>query len=259
MTTKIDMKGPVITDDNVFFYNYFKMPYISPSKVNNELPDDGSDVELVINSNGGDVYSASDIWTSLKNYQGNITAKVYGMAASAASVIAMGADKLIMSPTARLMIHNASTYGMGDHRDFEDTADILAGTDKSIAQAYMSKTGKSEQEVLDIMAKTSFYTADEALEAGLIDEVMDFGNDAKEEDAPLFAASNATMIPNTIINRFRDEILNEELKKEPKKTEPVITDEMLDNIADKVAAKLEKTNKKSKTSERIVNTDPFVF
>lgn len=163
MTVKIDVKGPIISDGNSAFYEYFNLPYTSPSVINDELSGQTADVELIINSNGGDVYAASDIWTSLKSYSGKITAKIYGMAASAASVIAMGADTLEMSPTARMMIHNSSTYGEGNHNDFDKISDVLKGTDKSIAQAYMGKTGKSEKEVLNIMAKTSFYTADELL------------------------------------------------------------------------------------------------
>ncbi|MCQ0053603.1 Clp protease ClpP, partial [Pediococcus acidilactici] len=142
MTVKIDIKGPIISDENSAFYDYFNLPYTSPSVINNELSGKTDEVELIINSNGGDVYAASDIWTSLKSYSGKVTAKIYGMAASAASVIAMGADTLEMSPTARMMIHNSSTYGEGNHNDFDKISDVLKGTDKSIAQAYMGKTGK---------------------------------------------------------------------------------------------------------------------
>ncbi len=253
MKTKIEVKGPVINDDQSFFYDYFGQPYISPAKLNEALPKDDSDVELIINSNGGDVYAASDIWTSLKEYHGIVTAKVYGMAASAASVIAMAADKLIMSPTARLMIHNSSTYGEGDHEEFSDVSKLLKGTDKSIAQAYMDKTGKSEKEVLNIMENTSYYTAEEALEAGLIDEVMDF---SVEDPVQLFAASNTGMIPPQVIDKFREEIIDEKKNCQTEKSFK-ITDDLVNEIAERVQNKLRNLNAKPK-DEQVIN-DPFVF
>lgn len=246
MTVKIDVKGPIISDGNSAFYDYFNLPYTSPSVINDELSGKTDDIELIINSNGGDVYAASDIWTSLKSYSGKVTAKIYGMAASAASVIAMGADTLEMSPTARMMIHNSSTYGEGNHNDFDKISDVLKGTDKSIAQAYMEKTGKSEKEVLDIMAKTSFYTADEALEAGLIDSVINFKNDNTEE-APLFENSNSGMIPQTVIDKFTTAALD-----------APISDDLVKNIADAVAKRLKNVDTHKPKNEQ-VDIDPFVF
>lgn len=246
MTVKIDIKGPIISDENSAFYDYFNLPYTSPSVINNELSGKTDEVELIINSNGGDVYAASDIWTSLKSYSGKVTAKIYGMAASAASVIAMGADTLEMSPTARMMIHNSSTYGEGNHNDFDKISDVLKGTDKSIAQAYMGKTGKSEKEVLDIMAKTSFYTADEALEAGLIDSVINFKNDNTEE-APLFENSNSGMIPQTVIDKFATVTLD-----------APISSDLVKDVADEVVKKLKNADTHKSKNEQ-VNIDPFVF
>ncbi|WP_057801912.1 head maturation protease, ClpP-related [Pediococcus stilesii] len=246
MTVKIDVKGPIISDENSAFYDYFNLPYTSPSVINDELSGKTDDIELVINSNGGDVYAASDIWTSLKSYSGKVTAKIYGMAASAASVIAMGADTLEMSPTARMMIHNSSTYGEGNHNDFDKISDVLKGTDKSIAQAYMDKTGKSEEEILDIMAQTTFYTADEALEAGLIDSVINFKNDNAEE-APLFENSNSGMIPQTVIDKFTTVALG-----------APISDDLVKNIADAVAKRLKNVDTHKPKNEQ-VNIDPFVF
>ncbi|KRN94579.1 protease subunit of ATP-dependent Clp protease [Pediococcus stilesii] len=243
---KIDVKGPIISDENSAFYDYFNLPYTSPSVINDELSGKTDDIELVINSNGGDVYAASDIWTSLKSYSGKVTAKIYGMAASAASVIAMGADTLEMSPTARMMIHNSSTYGEGNHNDFDKISDVLKGTDKSIAQAYMDKTGKSEEEILDIMAQTTFYTADEALEAGLIDSVINFKNDNAEE-APLFENSNSGMIPQTVIDKFTTVALG-----------APISDDLVKNIADAVAKRLKNVDTHKPKNEQ-VNIDPFVF
>lgn len=250
MTVKIDVKGPIISDGNSAFYEYFNLPYTSPSVINDELSGQTADVELIINSNGGDVYAASDIWTSLKSYSGKITAKIYGMAASAASVIAMGADTLEMSPTARMMIHNSSTYGEGDHNDLEKISEVLKGTDKSIAQAYMSKTGKSEEEILNIMAQTIFYTADEALEAGLIDSMINFDGEATDE-APLFANSDAEMIPQNVIDKFTTAILDSD-KKVP------VSDDLVKNIADAVAKRLKNVDTHKPKNEQ-VNIDPFVF
>lgn len=206
MTVTIDIKGPIISNDEAWIYEWFEMDATSPNMVAKALADaNGEDVIVSINSPGGYVWDGSEIYTALKNYPGNVEAQIVGLAASAASVIALGADKVRISPTAQMMIHNASSVGYGDHRDMNKTAEWLRVIDKSIVNAYVIKSGKSEEELLDMMAEETWMGPQEALDHGLVDEIMFMDNAIK------FTASAAgpSMIPKQVINGIRNKIINE--------------------------------------------------
>lgn len=170
--TKIHVKGTIISDQMQRIYDWIGIDATSPSKVIGALPSDNSKIEVIINSGGGDVFAGSEIYTALKEYQGESVSKIVGIAASAASVIAMGTDKILISPTAQMMIHNVSTYGDGDYRDFEHTAEVLRSANQSIANAYKTKTGKSDEELKSLMDNETWFNADSAIEQGFADEVM---------------------------------------------------------------------------------------
>ena len=123
MTKTIDIKGTVVDDDSAAFYDFFGMSNISPSAVSQILNDEDdpdnpdSDVQVNIASNGGDVFAASEIFTMLKSASANVTVNIQGLAASAASVIAMAGDTVKISPTAKIMIHQAASNGGGNKDD----------------------------------------------------------------------------------------------------------------------------------------------
>lgn len=170
--TKINIKGTIISDRMQRIYDWIGIEATSPSKVSNALPIDNKPIEVVINSGGGDVFAGSEIYTTLKEYQGEVTVKIVGLAASAASVIAMAGDKIFISPTAQMMIHNVSTYTEGDYRDFEHTAEVLKSANQSIANAYRAKTGKTDEELKALMDNETWFNAQSAVEQGFADEVM---------------------------------------------------------------------------------------
>lgn len=174
--TKIHVKGTIISDRQQRIYDWLGIEATSPSKVNASLPVNKVPVEVVINSGGGDVFAGSEIFTALKEYEGEVTVKIVGLAASAASVIAMAGDKILISPTAQMMIHNVSTYGSGDYRDFEHTAEVLKSANQSIANAYKTKTGKNDEELKALMDFETWFNAEKAVEQGFADEVMTFNN-----------------------------------------------------------------------------------
>lgn len=170
---EIEIKGDIINDDDSWFYDWFGDSYTSPKAINNKLKEaNGQDITVKINSPGGDVFSASDIYTSLRDYTGNVTVKVTGIAASAASVIAMAGNKVLISPTAQLMVHNVNTYVAGDYRDMDHMSETLKNANNSIANAYISKTGKSREEILSIMDNETYMNAEKAKELGFADEIM---------------------------------------------------------------------------------------
>lgn len=200
MPTKIKVNGPIIASDEQWIYDLFEIEATSPDSVNKSLEAaNGDDVVVSINSDGGYVNSGSEIYTALKSYNGHVTTQIVGLGASAASVVAMGGNKVEMSPTAQLMIHNASVVAMGDKNDMGKAAEFLNTIDRSIVQAYAMKTGKSEADLLSMMNKETWMTANDALEHGFIDAVM------FAEQAPKIVASSgqATMLPQQVINSLK--------------------------------------------------------
>lgn len=113
---RVDIKGPVINDGDQWIYDYFGIPAVSPGKVLNlidqAIKNGHKELQVVINSGGGSVFSASEIYTTLKSFGGTVNVEIVGVAASAASVIAMAGTNVSMSPTAQMMIHNQQIVHM---------------------------------------------------------------------------------------------------------------------------------------------------
>ena len=169
----IEIKGDIINDDDSWFYDWFGDSYTSPKQINSKLKEaNGQDIIVNINSPGGDVFSASEIYTNLKEYKGKVTTKISGIAASAASVIAMAGKEVKISPTAQIMIHNVSTYIAGDYRDMDHMSEVLKNANDSIANAYIAKTGKSREDILNLMDNETYLNAQKAKDLGFVDEIL---------------------------------------------------------------------------------------
>lgn len=192
---KIEIKGPIISDGDQRIYDYFKIPATSPKKVVAALEGEG-DVDVIINSGGGSVFAGSEIYTALKSHAGKVTVKVVGIAASAASVIAMAGERVEMSPTAQMMIHRASTCGDGNKNDFEHLSDMLSGIDESIASAYQLRTKIPTNELLKMMSAETWLTATRAKELGFADEIM-----FADEFTPV--NNVAGMLPQEVVDKVR--------------------------------------------------------
>lgn len=240
---RINIKGPIIGNDDQWIYDWLELEATSPKTVNEALPETNEDVEVLINSGGGDVYAGSEIYTTLRDYPGKVTVKVVGIAASAASVIAMAGDNVQMSPTAQMMIHNVSTVTAGDHVDHEKMSEILSGHDKSIANAYTLRTNKSIEEVLDLMADETWMSAEDAVENGFADEVM-FKN-----EGPQLVASVTPTLSQGVIDKLRATKQQEETK-----TINVDVDEIAGSIEEIIESKFnelteEVSEKQNKTDD----------
>lgn len=129
-------------------------------------------IMLHINSPGGDVFDARAIHTAIKQHPAEVTAQIDGIAASAATYIALAADTVTMAEGAFFMIHNAWTLAFGDKNDMIDMADLLEKIDQTINKDYQNKTGIGADEITEFMDAESWFTADEALEHGFIDEIF---------------------------------------------------------------------------------------
>lgn len=190
------MNGEVIPSDYADVYDYLGYENINPKAIKQALNEaNGSDVTLEINSPGGYVDAGSEIYTALKEYQGQVTAKITGQACSAASWIALAADRVEMSPTAQMMIHRASTMSIGNSDDLASDLNALNSLDKSFVDLYSQRTGLDTQEVYRLMCNTTWMNAKEAVDKGFADEIM-FQNDKKP--ALVNADGSLSVKPDTI-------------------------------------------------------------
>lgn len=194
MPKRINLKGPLIANNSQEVYDYYGMEATSAKSIIEKLPEDNSDIILEVNSNGGLVTVGSEIFTALRNYKGKVTAEITGMAASAASVAVMGADKVVMSPTAQMMVHKALfNWVSGNSDDLDKASNALKSSDKAIVNAYVAKTGKSEDEIMDLMRNETFMSAQDAVEKGFADEVMSF---------EAVASIDNQMLPQAVIDDY---------------------------------------------------------
>lgn len=196
---RIDIRGVIVPDSHVWIYEWFGMDATSPKSVRQVLLEaNGTDVEVVINSNGGDVMAGTEIYTILREYSGRVMIKIQSFAASAAAVIAMAGESE-MSPVAQLMIHNVSSSAEGDNRDMEHMAEVLTNANKALASAFVEKTGKSEAEILELMAKETWFTAQQAVQEGFVDRVMFAESQVVTKNVQLAASHSNGLLPSSVI------------------------------------------------------------
>lgn len=142
------------------------------------------DITVWINSPGGDCIAAAQIYNMLMEYSGNITIKIDGIAASAASVISMAGTKVLMSPVSMMMIHNPATIAWGDHSEMKRAIDMLAEVKESIINAYEIKTGLSRTKLSHLMDAETWMDANKAVELGFADEIIKRNSDFENIEVP---------------------------------------------------------------------------
>ena len=145
---------------------------VTPAIFKEELFAGDGPVTLHINSPGGDCIAASQIYTMLMDYPHDVTVQIDGIAASAASVIAMAGTRVTMSPTSLMMIHNPFTMAMGDTEEMRKAIQLLDEVKESIINAYQIKTGLSRAKLARLMDEETWMNARKALELGFCDEVL---------------------------------------------------------------------------------------
>ncbi len=145
---------------------------ITPQNFRDELYAEDGDITLWLNSPGGNVFAAAEIYTMIRDYPHNVTVKIASIAASAASVIAMAGNTVEMSPTALLMIHDPSTIAMGNAKDMEKAIATLNEVKESIINAYAAKTGLSRNRISKLMSDETWINAKKAVELGFADVIL---------------------------------------------------------------------------------------
>lgn len=145
---------------------------VTPALFKEELMEENGDITVWINSPGGDCVAAAQIYNMLMDYPGNVTVKIDGIAASAASVIAMAGTKVLISPVGMLMIHNPATLAWGDSGEMQKAIEMLGSVKDSIINAYEIKTGLSRTKLSHMMDAETWMDAGKAVELGFADGIL---------------------------------------------------------------------------------------
>lgn len=199
---------------------------VTPQLFKDELMSGSGDITVWINSPGGDCVAAAQIYNMLMDYKGNVTVKIDGIAASAASVIAMAGTKVLMSPVSMLMIHNPMTAAFGDCGEMQKAIEMLGSVKDSIINAYEIKTGLSRARLSHLMDAETWMDANKAVELGFADEIMTRSEQTEDIAAPtvsmLYSKANA-------VNSLMEKIAKK-CAIDPKPTQKHRADDLLERL-----------------------------
>lgn len=219
MTTTLNLTGPIVGNDSSWIYDYLGIDCISPKNVMESIGDASEQLVINLSSGGGEVTAASEIYTALRQMNTTVSINITGMAASAASIIAMAGDTVNISPTAQMMIHQASLRDVsGNKDDLTHLSNILDKTDQSIVQAYVDRTGLPVDKIVKMMADETFLTAQEAVEYGFADQIMFTGTSTQNK---VTNSLETGMFPNDVINKIgtlisvKEQVKNEKAQEVP--------------------------------------------
>ena len=173
---------------------------ITPAMFKEELFAGSGPITIWISSPGGDCIAASQIYSMLMDYKGDITVKIDGIAASAASVIAMAGTKVLMAPTAVMMVHNPATMAFGDHVEMEKAIEMLSEVKESIINAYEIKTGLPRKQLAKMMDNTTWMNANKAVEFGFADDILT--DEKRNPDTNEGYEFEASAVERTLINKI---------------------------------------------------------
>lgn len=180
---------------------------VTPRIFRDELLDGEGDISVWINSPGGDVFAAAQIYNMLRDYNGKVTVKIDSIAASAASVIAMAGDEILMGPTALMMIHNPMTVAAGSFSEMQKAIDMLDEVKQAIINAYEDKTGMRRGKISSLMDAESWFNAKKAVELGFADGILFENSDSSTEESKEKEELEAMMfqraeVTNSFFNKF---------------------------------------------------------
>ena len=175
---------------------------VTPKLFKSELESGDGDITVWINSLGGDVFAAAQIYNMLMDYPHNVTVKIDGLAASAASVIAMAGTEVLMSPVAMMMIHNPATVAIGDAGEMKKAIDMLAEVKESIMNAYEIKTGLSRPRISHLMDAESWFNATKAVELGFADGILFDAQEPEKDEEPEAFLFSRMAVTNSMLSKL---------------------------------------------------------
>lgn len=199
---------------------------VTPALFKEELNSGTGPITVWINSPGGDCVAAAQIYNMMKEYPHPVTVKIDGIAASAASVIAMAGDTVLMSPVSTMMIHNPATIAMGDHTDMEKAIQMLGAVKDSIINAYQLKTGLSRREISRMMDAETWFDATKAVEMGFADGVIHSSAEGIIEPNPTDHGNAGVLFSR----RAADQVLVNKLCAVPVQQEGVLVQPLYDRL-----------------------------
>ena len=173
---------------------------VTPKAFKEELTSGEGNIVIWINSPGGDCVAASQIYAMLMDYRGDVTVKIDGIAASAASVIAMAGTKVLMAPTALMMIHNPLTVAIGDSEEMQKAIAMLSEVKESIINAYEIKTGQSRAKLSHLMDAETWMNANKAIEYGFADGILE--DKKSPSDVVVSFAFSRRAVTNSLMSKL---------------------------------------------------------
>jgi ATP-dependent Clp protease, protease subunit len=180
---ELRISGEIVSDDDAWIYEWFEIQHTAPNAFREALAQyRGKNLTVWIDSWGGDVFAAAGIYNALKEHDGKVTVKVDGKAVSAASIIAMSGDEVLMSPVGMMMIHNPLTGVIGEAKDLRHVADVLDEVKEAIINAYQTKTGLSRNKIARMMDEETWMSAKKAVSEGFADGILYTDDTATGED-----------------------------------------------------------------------------
>ncbi len=173
---------------------------VTPKMFKDELTSGDGDITIWLNSPGGDCVAASQIYAMLMDYPHNVTVKIDGIAASAASVIAMAGTQVLMAPTALMMCHNPLTIAIGDSEEMQKAIGMLDEVKESIINAYEIKTGQSRTKISHWMDAETWMNANKAIELGFADGLLE--DEKRTKPAETYAFSRRA-VTNSLLDKVK--------------------------------------------------------
>ena len=205
---------------------------VTPQLFKNELMSGSGNITVWINSPGGDCVAAAQIYNMLMEYPGNVTVKIDGIAASAASVIAMAGTKVCVSPVSMLMIHNPMTFAFGNTAEMQKAIDMLGEVKESIINAYEIKTGMSRAKLSRLMDAETWMNANKAVELGFADEILQRDTSSENEmtEAAATAFSRAS-VTNSLMEKLSARC---RISAKPTEPKPTIPERSVDDLMERL-------------------------
>lgn len=255
------LAGVVVTEDDRLWYDWSGQDCISAKGVSQLLDEaGGDDITLNLNSEGGSVFAGNEIYSMLKQYTGKVVVNINGLSASIASVLMLGADVINMSPSASIMIHKASGGAMGTTDDMQKAINALDSIEKTIISLYHKRTGLSKDKLAKMMFEETWFTAEEALELGFVDNIVDEPDYTQTADTSLVAqyktrvsdAENFSSVITELKNQLKEEKMDNQTSLLEKIKNILGSDKLDATTQDEVAEPTEETVEDTKATEETV-------